>query len=149
MRSTTIRTAKPARARGLRIVFRLEPAIRLAAVVAVKLVGREKAVRVERLDAAELDHPALDQAVEMPGRMRLARALHVPEAEVDVPVALHRIEREAPRVRLRADRADPLRPERDLAGVKRDGPGCAGSAQLRSSSTRTNRCPSARCNRGC
>src|SRR5438067_749619 len=107
---------------ALRVVLRLEAAVRGAAVVALELLGREKAVRIERLDAAELDHLALDEPVEVPGRMRLARALHVPEAEVDVPVALHRIEREAsarfPIGGLRPDRADPLRPQGDVLGVK-------------------------------
>ena len=50
--------------------------------------------------------------------MRFARALHVPEAEVDVPVVLHRVEREAAGMRLRADRADPLRPEADVLRVE-------------------------------
>src|SRR2546421_10085504 len=50
--------------------------------------------------------------------MRLARALHVPEAEVYVPVVFHRVERESSRMRLRPDRADPLRPERDLFRIE-------------------------------
>src|ERR1051325_9289907 len=103
---------------ALRVVFRLERAVRRAAVVALELLGGEEAVRVERLDAAELDHLALDEPVEVTRRMRLARALHVPEAEVDVPAALHRIEREAPGTGLRPDGADPLRPKADVLGVE-------------------------------
>ena len=50
-----------------RVVFRLERAVGVAAVDALELVRGEVAVRVERLDAAELGHLALDQAVEVPG----------------------------------------------------------------------------------
>src|SRR5687767_15924104 len=48
--------------------------------------------------------------------MGVARALHVPEAEVDVPAALHRVEREA--AFGNPDRADPLRPELDCLCIK-------------------------------
>src|SRR5438067_4156756 len=103
---------------ALRVVLALERRIGGAAVLAVELLAREVAVRVERLDAAELGDLFLDQPVEVSRRMGFARALRVPEAEVDVPVVLHRVEREAAGMRLRADRADPLRPEADVLGVE-------------------------------
>src|SRR5687768_16328680 len=52
----------------------------------------------------------------MARRVRLARALHVPEAEVDVPATAHRVEGEP--VNAQADRADPLRPQTDFLGVE-------------------------------
>src|SRR6185503_1076413 len=101
-----------------RIVFLLERVVGGAAVAAVKVLLAEEAVRVERLDAAELAHLLLDQPVEVAGRVRFARALHVPEAEVDVPRALDRIQDEAPGIALGADRADPLRPQADFARIE-------------------------------
>src|SRR5256885_9118440 len=115
--------AKPAlvgerREGALRFVLALERRIGGAAVIPVELLAREVAVRVKRLDAAELGDLFLDQPVEVSRRMGFARALHVPEAEVDVPVVLHRVEREAAGMRLRADRADPLRPQADVLRVE-------------------------------
>src|SRR5690606_30992607 len=40
------------------------------------------------------------------------------EAEIYVPLRPHRVERELPRMRLRADRADPLRPQADLLRIE-------------------------------
>src|SRR5438067_399874 len=101
---------------ALWVVLRLERAICSAAIVALEFLRREETVRIERFDAAELDHLALDQAIEVPRGVRLARALHVPETEIDGPLVSHRIQRKLPT--LRPDRADPLRPERDVLGVE-------------------------------
>src|SRR5512134_2213240 len=103
---------------ALRVVLALERRVGLAAVDAAELVLGKEAFRVERLDAAQRVHFLLDQAVEVPARTRLARALHVPEAEIDVPARAHRVQGEGPRVWRRADRADPLRPQADLARVE-------------------------------
>src|SRR5690606_134001 len=101
------------------VVARLEVAVRVAPVEAMELLLRKEAVRIERLDAAELGDLALDEAVEWPRGVGRARALHVPEAEVDVQVVAHGVEGEgsAP-LRIEADGADPLRPERDVRGVE-------------------------------
>src|SRR5258708_31703718 len=100
------------------VVLVLQPPVRVTAVDPSEFVLGEKALRVERLDAAEFLHLLFDHAVEMPARVRRARALHIPEPEIDIPVRLHRVQREAPGARRSAAPADPLAPEAHLARLE-------------------------------
>src|SRR5688572_25452558 len=94
-----------------RIVLRLQLAIVLAAIRSLECRTRKVTVGVKGLDAAELEDLVFHQPVEMPDGVRLPCANDIPEAEVHVQFRLHRIQREAARVVLRPDRADPRRPD--------------------------------------
>src|SRR5687767_13921712 len=90
-----------------RVVARLERPIRFATIARRELLRRVKTLRIQRLDPAQARHLALDLAVEVPRRMALAAAHHVPEAEVHVEHRGHPVEREYSRVGAGADGADP------------------------------------------
>src|SRR5688572_11100430 len=81
------------RKRAVRIVARLEGAIGVAAIDAPERLAIVVALRVERLDAAQAFHLALDQAIEVAVGKRLTAANDVPEAEVSVQLLRpHRVE---------------------------------------------------------
>src|SRR5690606_37001742 len=66
-----------------RVVLRLQRRVVVHPVGLRELLAGEEAVGVQRLDAAEPQPPALDEAIEVTRRMPRAALDHVPEAEVD------------------------------------------------------------------